>query len=45
LDYMLKFVDHSRLNSQHNWEGGWGDRCGHLMSSRIHTLIMNKIFI
>ena len=31
-----KFVNHSRLNSQHNW----GDLYDHLMSKRIFTLII-----
>ena len=37
----LEYDNHARLNSQHNW----GDLYDHLMSMRIFTLIMNKIFI
>ena len=36
-----KFVNHSRLNMQHNW----GDLSDHSMRKRIFTLIMIKIFI
>jgi hypothetical protein len=34
-----------RINSQHNWRGGVRERCDHLMSKRISTLIMIKSFI
>jgi hypothetical protein len=37
-----KFVNLSKLNSQHNWGT---DLHGHFMSSRILTLKMMKIFI
>jgi hypothetical protein len=37
LDYVLKYANYSRLNS--------GDLCDHLMSTRIFTLVMNKIFM
>ena len=40
LEYMLKYANHSRLNSWHDW----GDLCDHLTSRRIFTLILNKIF-
>ena len=36
LDYVLKYANYSRLNS--------GDLSDHLMSTRIFTLVMNKIF-
>ena len=36
-----KYLNYSRLSSQHVW----GNQYGHLMSMRIFTLIMNKIFI
>jgi hypothetical protein len=34
------FVNYSRINSEHNW----GHVCDRLLSSRIFTLIRNKIF-
>jgi hypothetical protein len=36
-----KYDNHSKFNSQHNWE----DLHDHLMSTRIFTLIINKIFM
>ena len=36
-----KYVEHSKLNSQHDWE----DLYDQLLSTGIFTLIMNKIFI
>ena len=35
-----KFVNHSTVNNQHNWE----DLYDHLMSMSIFTLIMDKTF-
>ena len=36
-----KYINHSRLYSQHNW----GDLYDYFISTRIFTLIINKIFI
>ena len=36
-----KYVEHSKLNSQHDW----GDLYDRLPSTEIFTLIMNEIFI
>jgi hypothetical protein len=36
-----KYVNHFRLNSQHNW----GDLYDHFMSMSIFNLMLNKIFI
>ena len=44
----LKYDNHSRLDSQHNWgKGGGGEETvyDHLMSTRIFALIMNKIIL
>ena len=35
------FFNHSKFNSQHDWE----DPCDHLTSTRTFTLIINKTFI
>ena len=40
-DYVLQICYHSKLNSQHDQ----GDLYDHLISTRISTLIMNKIFM
>lgn len=43
LDYVLKYAIHSRFNNQH--DRGVGDLYDHFMSTRICTLIMNKVLI
>ena len=42
IDYMLKIVNHSRVNSQHH---SGGDPYAHLLRMRINALITTKIFI
>lgn len=42
LDCVLKWDNRSKVNNQHN---NYGDLRDHVMSTRIFTLVMNKLFV
>ena len=45
LDYFLNHGSHSRLDGQHHWVGRGGELYDHLVSTRIISVITNKMFI